>query len=393
METEYRRTWNQSYMILKEELPGEGYELNMLKYNEISGLLPMQSFTEEGKTYPKYEITGRKSMDSYLENQEVNSEIFRKILENLIHLCRELEKYLLDEDCLLLNQEMIFLDEERKEMYFCYHPGKKRNMKESFRELLEELMMKLDHGKREETEMVYALYQRVQEENCSLLELQELFFLAGEEKGQDYDRGEKQEDVAEYEADYAPVSRAGEKQPGKFGNYLENLKDKLSSITTTGAPLMHMDGLKLERLKRRERKGTGRQMSPRQKAEEFRQDTEDFRESRSPERSFKGEAARLIYLGKGEERDFILDQPVFIIGRDEKAVNGVLKSMAAGGVQAKVMRKEDGYYIEDMNSSNGTLVNGELLIYKNARKLVEGDRITFADISYRFLTFCHNSII
>ena len=40
-----------------------------------------------------------------------------------------------------------------------------------------------------------------------------------------------------------------------------------------------------------------------------------------------------------------------------------------------------------------SVVNGEILIYKEVRRLEEGDRITFADISYRFLTFCNNSII
>jgi len=56
-------------------------------------------------------------------------------------------------------------------------------------------------------------------------------------------------------------------------------------------------------------------------------------------------------------------------------------------------KEDDKFYIEDMNSANGTLVNGEILIYKEVRRLKEGDRITFADISYRFLTFCNNSII
>ena len=103
--------------------------------------------------------------------------------------------------------------------------------------------------------------------------------------------------------------------------------------------------------------------------------------------------ARLIYLGGGEERDFVVDKDIFLIGTDASAVDGVLKSRAAGEIQAKITRAENTYYIEDMNSANGTLVNGEILIYKEVRRLKEGDRITFADISYRFLTFCNNSII
>ena len=113
--------------------------------------------------------------------------------------------------------------------------------------------------------------------------------------------------------------------------------------------------------------------------------------SRQREEAVTG--ARLIYLGGGEERDFVVDKDIFLIGTDASAVDGVLKSRAAGEIQAKITKSENTYYIEDMNSANGTLVNGEILIYKEVRRLEEGDRITFADISYRFLTFCNNSII
>lgn len=425
MEMEYRRTWNRSYMILKEEVSEEGYELNMLKYNTINGLLPIQVLTENGAAYPSYEITGRKSLDSYLENQDAGVGIFQKILENLIHLCRELEKYLLDEDCLILNQELIFLDGENGKLYFCYHPEKRQDMKIGFRELIEELLTKLDHGKREETEVVYALYQRIQEENYSLLDLQELFFQredkAVRREEWEESRGMIGEDETGYDLrlklthdpEYQSLDDSGsreiceadskkkEKREHRSRRCLENLKNKWNPAGEKGISLPHMDKLKLERL-RPERLKSEKQRPEKSKARGWK-DTgsqrmsyqeekilleEEREESRSPE-----VYARLIYLGKGEERDFILDQPIFIIGRDEVSANGVLRSTAVGSVQAKVMRREDGYYIEDMNSANGTLVNGELLIYKSARKLVEGDRITFADISYRFLTFCHNSII
>lgn len=399
MEMEYRRTWNRSYMILKEEVSGEGYELNMLKYNTINGLLPLQILTENGETYPSYEITGKKSLDSYLENQEADLGIFQKILENLIHLCRELEKYLLDENCLILDQEVIFLDGESGKLYFCYHPGKKRDMKISFGKLMEELLTKLDHGKREETEVIYTLYQRTQEENYSLLDLQELFFPREDRSEQRYDWEEPQEMMGEDEAGsieiYDPIPQKEDKKGSRSRNYLENLKNKWNPSGAKRISLPQMDRLKSERTKSerlKSERSKGRGWKDAGKITPY-QEEDIVTEEQKEENTFGTVYARLIYLGKGEERDFILDQPVFIIGRDEETANGVLRSTAVGSVQAKVMRREDGYYIEDMNSANGTLVNGELLIYKSARKLVEGDRITFADISYRFLTFCHNSII
>lgn len=376
METEYRRTWNQSLMVIKEEFEKEGYELEMLKYNEVSGLLPVQTTIEEGRPCLCYDITGKKSLDSYLENQEVELEIIRRILENLIHLCRELDKYLLNEEHLILKQEMIFVEGEAQKLCFCYHTGIKSNLKKDFRELLEELMTKLNHNRKEEVETFYELYQRTQEENYSFLNLQELFFSTAEvwEEEEAYpaelSSEMKREAIQELEV-------PGKKQkPLEHLQSLKLLKKYLPDSLEKRISFFHMDKLK------------------KRQTEAWIPEEEKIPDSKEKDDLSQVPLyARLIYLGRGEEKDFILDQPVYLIGRDRGAVDGVLKSMAAGDVQAKVCKKEDGYYIEDMNSTNGTLVNGELLIYKNARKLEEGDRVTFADISYRFLTFCHNSII
>lgn len=47
-----------------------------------------------------------------------------------------------------------------------------------------------------------------------------------------------------------------------------------------------------------------------------------------------------MYLGGGEERDFVVDKDIFLIGTDASAVDGVLKSRAAGEIQAKITRAE-----------------------------------------------------
>lgn len=54
-------------------------------------------------------------------------------------------------------------------------------------------------------------------------------------------------------------------------------------------------------------------------------------------------------------------------------------------IHAKITKEEDSYYIEDMNSTNGTYCNGELLNYKEKTLLQKNDRIAFAKELYRFV--------
>ena len=51
-------------------------------------------------------------------------------------------------------------------------------------------------------------------------------------------------------------------------------------------------------------------------------------------------------------------------------------------LHAKLSNKKDGVYIMDMNSTNGTFVNGDVLDPGKEYKLELGDMISFAKIQY-----------
>ena len=53
-------------------------------------------------------------------------------------------------------------------------------------------------------------------------------------------------------------------------------------------------------------------------------------------------------------------------------------------VHARIRFSEGEYYIMDLNSRNGTFVNGELLPGGEEVKISDGDGISFADAVYRF---------
>jgi pSer/pThr/pTyr-binding forkhead associated (FHA) protein len=52
---------------------------------------------------------------------------------------------------------------------------------------------------------------------------------------------------------------------------------------------------------------------------------------------------------------------------------------------ARIECENSDYYLEDLNSTNGTFVNEKQLTYKEKRKLESNDIIRFADVKYRFV--------
>ena len=387
MEIEYRRTWNQSVMLITGHVEEENYELKMLKHNTVAGLLPVEEIQETGDFRFCYDITGKKSLECYLENNALNPVMIKKILENLIHLCREMERYLLKEEKLLLKEDMIFMDSREEQFYFCYYPDKEGELREEFGKLIEEMLPQLDHENREETEKVYAIYEKTREENYSLLNLQELFFKEEENGGEVW----KEYEIAGDETEAADLTVTNPQNSQKMDR-ISSIKKQMLQILEKGISWLYRD-----KLNRKKKEFSMPEIPvPAIRKKQMPQKIYPQEQDKNPLSEYTEKAitgARLMYLGGGEERDFVINKDVFLIGTDALAVDGILKSRAAGEIQAKITKEEDIYYIEDMNSANGTLVNGEILIYKEVRRLKEGDRITFADISYRYLTFCNNSII
>ncbi len=74
----------------------------------------------------------------------------------------------------------------------------------------------------------------------------------------------------------------------------------------------------------------------------------------------------------------------FFIGKLKKNVDYCLEKAVVSRYHAKITKEEDDYFITDLNSTNGTFVNGIALQTYEKKKVESGDEIAFANINYRF---------
>ena len=90
----------------------------------------------------------------------------------------------------------------------------------------------------------------------------------------------------------------------------------------------------------------------------------------------------VIIEGPSSGRELTLSQDEIVIGRDEQA-DLVISSPSVSRRHARILRRNEQYYVEDLGSSNGTFVNGQRV--QQSTPLNTGDDITLGQaIRLRF---------
>ena len=93
---------------------------------------------------------------------------------------------------------------------------------------------------------------------------------------------------------------------------------------------------------------------------------------------------KLVYQGSRGCNDIVVEGEHFLLGKNSTQVNGVIDAEGVSRLHARITRQEEGYFIEDLNSTNGTYVNDIALEYHQLQVLNLNDRIRFGMEEYVF---------
>ena len=80
----------------------------------------------------------------------------------------------------------------------------------------------------------------------------------------------------------------------------------------------------------------------------------------------------------------MLLRPLHIIGKQENLVDYVLRRETVSRLHLRIDRKEDRYYVQDLNSTNGTMAGGHMLENNEIMEIWDGVEISIAGARYRF---------
>ena len=365
MKIEYIRNMQSGYMRLELTKPLSKTEEEMLTHNRIEGLLPLRWQQENDKYLLRYDITGKQALDAMVENTLVDEIMLRNLLIGIYVVVKQLEKYLLSQDGLLLSPEVIFWDYKTETMHFCYLPEIEGTLQTQLVKLMEYMLAKTDHKNVAAVQLAYGVYEAVQHPAFCMEDLQEylqrrptetIVYEPEREKEELY--VEEQMNLQSFRTENAGVRK---------NSYKLILKEKIVAWIKEQVK-------KIRRDKRKE--------------ETVIYDMQNMLQEEAVTTILGGEREEIKGLLKYEGTNALPDIPIitvpFVIGSADSC-DGVIRHPNVSRNHARITYRDNTYFIEDLNSTNGTRVNGGLLSYKTKVSLKKNETIYFANEPYRLL--------
>ena len=375
-EITYERDVNKSYMKIPAVLESCLDEKLMFR-RSYQGILPMEKCYVNGRGQYWYNISGKQALDAYCRVNAINQKFFETLILRICSQLEILEWNLMDTGCLVVDPELIFVSHSGEDVSFILYPNAKGNFLDELQQLMEYLLTKLNHGDKEGVHQAYRIYDMTLTEGYSIADLKKMILSAREEKKEipmkkmslDYEENWQSEEKA-----VAKKDTLEEENPFEKADVLLEIEKKILALIERVKEILWT--------KKDNKEQIPMVVHPEDKLEE--EDERNIHPTICLASTLGEPQGLLLYEGMGDYPDFELGEESGIIGKNPK-VKLCIQRETISQFHAKIDFFDKTYYIEDMNSTNGTFLNDELLNYKEKRALSPGDVLRFADVKYRFL--------
>lgn len=410
-----------AYMIIeKEESDREEiciYEENLLNQNTIQGLLSLKIEGMGNKLNYYYDIWHKQPLKGCVLEYNLTSTRIKQLLKDIVSLIKRLEAYLLEPDSLRLSEDSIFVCDDGQHFEFAYVPGSKNNFDEQMLALVEWLMGHINHEDKEAVTLVYGLYKGLNDKKPVTELIDKL-----DEKD---NRRSEHEKIRRIQAVREPELKERQEEKRAQENTTESeISVKFLVITSIAAAGAMAAAIILNQALRIQVKRMTGFILPafilpaltaamgiaavsvaviyykKQKADE----DEDFWAPHDiPEavKQIRQNETTLLYVEEDMQTRLLQQDKLilkghgicpetvyvsafpFVIGKQHEDVQFALERDVVSRRHARLDKNKDGYFITDLNSTNGTFLNSRPLAPQTAYPLKNGDVLQLADVLFK----------
>ena len=371
LQTEYLRNLNSNYeRILLDKKPEENrYQYCILSRGGIRGLLPCSLRYINGLAYLYYDITSKQNVAQLFSVRCITRAWLKDFFWSMQQIQQELERFLLDSGNILWYPEQIFQDLENNVFYFLYMPYYEGES--NFGKFLDFLVDHIDYDDEVLVDCVYHMYEQMERSGEAYLQAQIYEDSRVLEKAAPPLGGEMVEEIEkDSEEPMQPVFRETDTQGDTEDDLQEERREEKKKLFS------FFEGKRRRAKEQREayRLDMHRALDGYTVAEELDFDQEYGQTIYIEEKAGDLEPAHRLYTAE-DRLVASLEKAVHTIGKKREEADIVLADSSVSRLHARITKEGKEFYLEDLNSTNGTFKNGLRLQPYEKRKLEKGDEL------------------
>ncbi len=321
----------------------EAYKIKMLENNPTPGILAPEIFVEAESCDCRFDIGGRKPMDLVFRTLCIDLRNLITILNSFVSACEAAAELMLDPGDLVLKPEYVFVDITDYKAAFPYLPGLGKKGTKQTESFFEYMLNRVDYDDKKAVALLYDCYIIAMKEERGLPALKE--------------RIEKE----------APALKEA------LNTEMMAFENKAFDVVTKNEPSLK------SWFKDRFKKKQELEKKPVESKPETLPEDEPKETVLLSVR--KQEAYPTLTCLKNGER-IIIDKLPFIIGSLSGHTDYAPMSRNVSRLHAEVRRYGSEVVLVDLNSTNGTKVNGSELVPGEERTLYDNDAVCLADMDF-----------
>lgn len=413
----FEREQMNNYMVVPcaKQLDRISYIEMVLEYAQIPGFMNYEIREIDGKQSLYYRLQYRTSLKHVLGSLNVTMELMEVMIDSIVQVIKQTEEYLLDLHSILWKSEAVFIDVGSGQLIFAYYPHmcEENNSIQSF---LMELFQYVEKNNRQVYLYLMEFYNLVTNPECSMEQLEKYKVQKGkigEEYNLEIDDEKSYNTTSDEEIIITDSKELFRKKQIEKSAIVIAIMAAINVIVAafllfdiwtyqyiwvliitlfllfvtfltyhSGDKDEDPDIIMEEYLKEYEDRQNEVMQQKGNMAEEV-QNTETTVLCAEYTAIVREEGPKELFLKsmnpKGYE-DLMIDKYNIVLGCLERSCDYVLKQKGISRMHAKIIKKEDGLFLMDLNATNGTYLNEEQLVGGKEYLLEEGDLISLAKI-------------
>ncbi len=412
----FERERMNNYMVIDcpEWLERTSYGDMLLESTKVDGFMNYEIRELDGRQSIYYQLKYRTSLKQVLGDLELDYEKVDNIIKSIVGVLEKTEEYLLCSDCIIWNSEYIFVEVTTGKLMFAYY-SRMQEQKNSLKMFLAELMQYVDKANQETYMYLMGFYNTVTNVD-NTIESMRIYIKSNirETKRMPFlEEPYIQEEVPLPKRHTGFVSiiilslvnfmvlvllltgvwtyqyvwvlvvtlfllfvailvRTPSENNDNPDKIMEDYRREYLESVQQSNEMARMDSYK--------------KMNPQNSMNDMWSNVKEQETTvltMNQEEIVVEEQPRALCIKSMKPKeypDIELNESNIVIGTMRNGCNYILKEKGISRMHAKIIQKEDGLYLLDMNSTNGTFLNEEQLIGGTEYLLNEGDVIALAGI-------------